>query len=359
MSNVHCTVPPAGLAVLTVPQPWAGIYRHVAILRACALIWIRFRARMNVAVEQREWVYERDVLTVDGRTLRVLERGQPDGHAVLVHNGTPNSRLMFDHDVARARDMEIRLISYDRPGYGGSSHQPGRAVADCAEDVRAIAAALGLERLAVWGISGGGPHALACAALLGDLVPAVAVLASIAPWDAPGLDYFQGMGQLNVDEILLAVRDPAAARQRKETLRQEMLATEAEGLRDFLRTLLAPVDAEVLTGELAQYFVDSARSGLAPGSEGWSEDTSAMLAPWGFALGSIRTPVMLLHGRQDRFVPFAHGEWLAAHIPGVTAGLTDDDGHLTLLERHLDEVHAWLLEHLTTGAVSPATADPA
>jgi pimeloyl-ACP methyl ester carboxylesterase len=212
----------------------------------------------------------------------------------------------------------------------------------------------------VWGISGGGPHALACAALLGDLVAAVGVLASIAPWGAPGLDYFKGMGELNVEEMLLAVRDPAAAaRQRRETLRQEMLATEADGLRAFLSTLLAPADAEVLTGELAQYFVDSARSGLASGSEGWWEDTVAMLAPWGFELESIRTPVMLLHGRQDRFVPFAHGEWLATHIPGVRADLTDDDGHLTLLEHHLDEVHAWLLEHLARGAASPATAGPA
>ena len=188
---------------------------------------------MNLVVEQQEWTNERDVLTADDRTLLVLERGHRDGHPVLVHNGTPNSRLMFDRDVARARDMEIRLISYDRPGYGGSSQQPGRTVGDCAEDVRAIAAALGIERLAVWGISGGGPHALACAALLGDLVVAVGVLASIAPWDAQGLDYFKGMGQLNVDEILLSVRDPAAARQTRETLRQEMLATEADGLQDF------------------------------------------------------------------------------------------------------------------------------
>lgn len=305
---------------------------------------------MNLVVEQQEWTNERDVLTADDRTLLVLERGHRDGHPVLVHNGTPNSRLMFDRDVGRARDMEIRLISYDRPGYGGSSGQPGRTVGDCAEDVRAIAAALGIERLAVWGISGGGPHALACAALLGDLVVAVGVLASIAPWDAQGLDYFKGMGQLNVDEILLSVRDPAAARQKRETLRREMLATDADGLQDFLSTLLSPADAEVLTGELAQYLVDAARSGLASGSEGWWEDTVAMLTPWGFELGSIRTPVMLLHGRQDRFVPFAHGEWLAAHIPEVRARLTDDDGHLTLLEHHLDEVHAWLLEHLATSA---------
>ncbi len=196
-----------------------------------------------------DWVNEHQVLTRDGRTLLVLERGDPDGQPVLVHNGTPNSRLMFDRDVARARARGVRLISYDRPGHGGSSPHPGRTVADCAGDVRTIAAAMEIERVGVWGISGGGPHALACAALLPDLVPAVAVLASIAPWGAAGLDYFDGMGEFNVQEILLAVNDPARALERRETLRQEMLATEPEGLRAYLSTLLAPVDAEVLTGE--------------------------------------------------------------------------------------------------------------
>lgn len=226
-------------------------------------------------------------------------------------------------------------------------------MADCAWDVRAIAAAMEIERLAVWGISGGGPHVLACAALLPDLVAAVAALASIAPWGSPEFDYLNGMGQFNVDETLLAVRDPVRARERREALRREVLATEPEGLRAYLSTLLAPVDAEALTGELAQYFVESARVGLEPGFEGWWEDSAAMVAPWGFELGLIRTPVLLLHGRQDRFVPFAHGERLAAQIPGVTTILTDDDGHLTLLERHLDEVHAWLLERLTATATPP------
>jgi pimeloyl-ACP methyl ester carboxylesterase len=263
-----------------------------------------------------------------------------------VHNGTPNSRLMFERDVARAERQGIRLISYDRPGYGGSTPQPGRTVADCAEDVRAIAAALRIERVAVWGISGGGPHAIACAALLADLVPAVAVLAASAPWGAPGLDYFAGMGELNVEDMRLLLSDPAAARAKCEQDRLEMLELTPDRLSDYLRTLLAPVDAKVLTGELAQYLIDAGRSGLAPGSEGWWEDDVALLAPWGFELESIRTPVLLLHGRQDRFVPIAHGEWLANHLPGVQAELTDEDGHLTLTDRHLDDVHAWLLERL-------------
>jgi pimeloyl-ACP methyl ester carboxylesterase len=121
---------------------------------------------------------EHDLVVRDGRALKVLEDGDRLGRPVLVHNGMPNSRLLFAGDVESARKYGIRLISYDRPGYGGSTRQPGRTVADCAEDVRAIAAALGLDRLAVWGVSGGGPHAIACAALLPDLVACVGVLAS-------------------------------------------------------------------------------------------------------------------------------------------------------------------------------------
>jgi pimeloyl-ACP methyl ester carboxylesterase len=253
---------------------------------------------------------------------------------------------MYEPDVRLATRQGIRLISYDRPGYGGSTPQPGRTVADCARDVRAIASGLGIERLAVWGISGGGPHALACAALLPDLVPAVGVLASVAPWGAAGLDYFAGMGELNVEDTRLFLEDRAAARAKCERERLEFLETSPEQLQEALKTLLSPVDAAVLTGELAQYLVACTRSGLAPSAEGWWEDTVAFMEPWGFDLGLIRTPVLLYHGRQDRFVPFGHGAWLAGQIPGVQAELTDDDGHMTLNHRHLERVHAWLLERL-------------
>lgn len=290
---------------------------------------------------------EHDVIASDGRTLRVLEDGDRSGRPVLVHNGTPNSRLLFGPDVELATRQGIRLISYDRPGYGGSTDLPGRTVADCAQDVRAIAGALGIDQLAVWGISGGGPHALACAALLSDLVPAVASLASIAPWGAPGLDYFAGMGAKNVEDIQLSVEDPAAGRAKCEQDRVKTLALSAEELHGHLRTLLSPPDAAVLTGELGVYLVAARRSGLAPGSDGWWADSRAFLtSPWGFTFESIRTPVLLRHGREDRFVPFGHGEWLADHIPGVEAVLTDDDGHLTLTANHLAATHEWLLAHL-------------
>jgi len=290
---------------------------------------------------------EHAVTTPDGRALQVLEDGDPAGRPILAHNGTPNSRLLFADHVTLAERQGIRLLSYDRPGYGGSTAQSGRTVAACAEDVRSIAAALGIDRLGVWGISGGGPHAIACAALLPDLVPAVAVLASVAPWDADGLDYFSGMGELNVEDTKLMLEDRPAARAKCQSDRLEMLSLTADALLEYLKTLLSPVDAAVLTGDLAHYLIASMRDGLAPGSDGWWDDGVAMIEPWGFDLAAITTPVLLRHGRQDRFVPFAHGQWLAGAIPGVQAELTDEDGHLTLLDRRLEDIHNWLLERLS------------
>jgi pimeloyl-ACP methyl ester carboxylesterase len=285
------------------------------------------------------------VHTLDGRMLAVEDCADPAGRPVLVHMGTPNSRHLYGPNVRDAAERGLRLICYDRPGYGGSSPQPGRTVADCAGDVRAICAELGIDRLAMWGISGGGPHVLACAALLPDLVTAAASLASLAPYGAEGLDYFAGMGQDNVDETRLFLTDEAASRAKTDKDREELLATSPADAAKGIESLLTPTDAAVLHGELAEYLVSSAQDGLAPGSQGWWDD-NCMIRPWGFDLADIAVPVLLLHGRQDMFVPFGHGEWLAAHIPNVEAWLLDDDGHLTLLQNRVPEVHAWLSEHL-------------
>ncbi|HEX4091404.1 MAG TPA: alpha/beta hydrolase [Trebonia sp.] len=294
---------------------------------------------------------QRTVQTTGGRVLAVEEGGDPAGRPVLVHGGTPGSRLLYGPHALDAAERGLRLIGYDRPGYGGSSPQPGRTVADCADDVRAICADLGIDRLAMWGASGGGPHVLACAALLPDLVAAAASLASLAPFNAEGLDYFDGMGPENVDDTLLFFSDEAAAREKADRDRAEILAESADGAddddadADAFETMLAPVDAEAIASGLGDFFSTSMRDGLAPGSEGWWED-NCLLKPWGFSLSDITVPVLLLHGRQDMFVPFGHGEWLAAHIPGVEARLLDDEGHLSLLQHRVPEVQGWLAERL-------------
>jgi pimeloyl-ACP methyl ester carboxylesterase len=289
-----------------------------------------------------------ETLTVtasDGRTLMVEVGGDAAGQPILAHNGTPNSRHLYGPWLEDAEQNGIRLISYDRPGYGGSTPQPGRTVADCADDVRAIASALGVERVGVWGISGGGPHALACAALLPDLVAAASAVCSVAPYGVGGLDYLAGMGEDNAEEIELYLRDPAASRVKARQDRLDVLSRTAAQLHEGLATLLSPVDAAALTEDLAAYLTHCSHEGLATTDEGWWEDGVAHLEPWGFDLDAISIPTQVWHGSHDRFVPFQHGEWLAARVPGAEAHLSDTDGHLTLFGR-IPEVHRWLSGHL-------------
>jgi pimeloyl-ACP methyl ester carboxylesterase len=284
---------------------------------------------------------ERTVRTPDGRTLAVEDDGDPAGRPVLFHSGMPNSRHLHGPHVADAAEKGLRLIGYDRPGYGGSTPHPGRAIADCAGDVRAICAALEIDRLAMWGFSGGGAHVLACAALLPDLVTAVASLASFAPYGAEGLDWFAGMDQENADGFRLMLTDPDAARAQTDEEREWFLAASATDLAQAFA--LTPVDTE---SEMPAYLAYAIHEGLAPGSQGYWDDSSAHMSPWGFELANISTPVLLLQGGQDKFVPLGHGQWLAAHIPGVEARWLDHDGHLTLVTHRVGDVHSWLSERL-------------
>ena len=289
---------------------------------------------------------ERTVQTPDGRTLAVQDVGDPDGKPVIVHMGSPNSRQMYPPHIADAQRRGLRLIGYDRPGYGGSTPKPGRTVADCAVDVTAICDTLGFDRVASWGISGGGPPVLACAALLPDRVAAVASLASVAPYGAPGLDWLADMGQDNVDDFKLLVSDEPAARAKMTEDWKGFLAATPEELAEGMASLLTPTDAKVAAGPVGEFMSTSFKDGMRESDEGWWEDGVSAMLPWGFELSQISVPVLLLHGRQDRFVPFGHGEWLAAHIPGVEARLTEEDGHLTLFEHRVPEVHAWLAQHI-------------
>lgn len=293
----------------------------------------------------------RSVTTSDGRTLTVREGGDPEGFPILAIAGTPGSSMLYEPHSRDAAERGIRLFSYDRPGYGGSTRQKGRSVADCAQDIAAVCDALGVERFCVWGISGGGPHALAAGALLPERVIAVAVLASTAPYDAEGLDFFEGMGELNVEEFGKIFEGEEAHRASMEKERQDLLTATPGQLLELWQTLLGPSDREVATGELAAFLLDHMRAGIGPSGDGWIDDAVAFVTPWGFDLASIRVPVQLWQGEQDSFVPYGHGVWLAEHIPGVDARLTAEDGHLTLAERRVPEVHGWLLAQ---AAAAPA-----
>jgi pimeloyl-ACP methyl ester carboxylesterase len=258
----------------------------------------------------------------------------------MVHVGTPGGRrLVGPRTLADAERRGLRLISYDRPGYGGSTPQPGRCMADCAGDVRVICEALGIGRLAMWGSSGGGPHVLACAALLPDLVPAAASLASPAPYDAEGLDWLAGFSQAAVDEVRLTLTDQAEARAQFQQERDKLLGVPPAQAALDLQEHAHGADLALFTDEMV-----SIQQALAPGIEGSWDDCVAQLTPWGFDVAQISVPVLLLHGGQDRAVPFGHGQWLASHIPGAEAWFFDDEGH-SLRERHIEDIHAWLVDH--------------
>jgi pimeloyl-ACP methyl ester carboxylesterase len=287
------------------------------------------------------------VRTPDGRTLEVVEAGAPDGPVVVAHHGTPGSGRLYRAEVESAQERGLRLISYSRPGYAGSAPHRDRDVASAAADVAAILDALGVERFATYGTSGGGPHALACAALLGDRCAAAATLAGVGPADAPDLDFMAGMGEGNVEEF-------GAARQGREALAEFCRADAAgifeatpEQLADAFRPHLSDVDAEVLTGEFAEHLLQSIVDGLRPGVEGWVDDDFAFLSPWGFDVGAIEVPVLVWQGEQDLMVPAPHAAWLREHVGGAEGETLPGEGHLTVFVNRVGDVHAWLESHLT------------
>jgi pimeloyl-ACP methyl ester carboxylesterase len=287
-----------------------------------------------------------EVATPDGRTLAVLEAGAPDGPLVVAHHGTPGAGLLFRTELESAKRLGLRLIAYDRPGYGGSTPHPGRTVADAAGDVAAILDALGAERFATYGTSGGGPHALACAAGLVDRCAAAATIAGVGEYDAPDLDFLDGMGEGNQEEFgfALAGREPLAAFLETETA--GLKAATAEQLAEAMGPHLSDVDAAALTGELAEFLFGGFMRGLGPGVDGWLDDDLAFVAPWGFDPAAIRVPVLVWQGREDLMVPAAHGRWLRERIPGADGGELAGEGHLTLFANRVGDVHAWLAERL-------------
>lgn len=288
---------------------------------------------------------QRTVRAAGNRLLVVEDRGDPAGRPVLVHHGSPSSRLITGYGPHERDALErgLRLISYDRPGYGNSTPQPGRSVADTAADVRAICAELGIRRLATWGHSGGGPHALACAALLPELVSAAAVLGSPTPApDDPA--YFAGMDPSSVEDIRLFLTDKAAARRKLDQDRDKIVSVPLAAAARAIKSTLPPPEAALPVGvDFYEFFLSCTQDGLAPGNQGWWDD-HCMLEPWGFDPATIAVPVLLVYGGRDVSVPAGHGRLLARQLPRVEDRLLPDAGHLTLLD-HVPPTHAWLAEH--------------
>jgi pimeloyl-ACP methyl ester carboxylesterase len=273
---------------------------------------------------------EHRLTTPDGRTLAVAEWGDPNGRPVITFHGTPGSRIGYwtlEPEIwAR---FGLRRLSFDRPGYGESTRLPGRSVADVVPDVVTIADAFGLRRFAISGGSGGGPHVLACAALLPGRVERALAQVSAAPFDAEDLDFMAGMNDGNIREFSAAVEGEAALRTMVEPERLTMIERLGSGRSDFLGDDYVMPEADRV--EMAKHQRASAAhllTGIAPGVDGWVDDDLAFVKPWGFDVASCRVPVVLSYGRQDQLVPGAHGDWLAAHVPDAVAWVDDGTGHM-------------------------------
>ena len=281
---------------------------------------------------------ERRTITVpDGRTVDVLLAGPAEGLPLVLHNGTPAGLVAWPGTVEAARVRGLRTVTIARPGYVRSTPRPGRVVADVAGDVAAVLDALGCEAFVTVGSSGGGPHALACSALLRGRCLAAATLAGVAPYPAEGLDWQAGMGPENVEEFGAAVSGEPALTALLSAWAPSLGTVQGAQVAAELGGVVSAADKAALTGALADHLAASLRSAVSAGIAGWRDDDLAFVTGWGFDLADAGK-VAIWQGDQDRMVPLAHGEWLARHIPGAGARLRSGDGHLTLQVNRIGEV---------------------
>lgn len=261
---------------------------------------------------------ETDIELGDGHTLHVYDTGaRGDARlAVFWHHGTPNIGQPPKPLFPIADRLGIRWVSYDRPGYGGSTRQPGRDLASAATFTRRVADELGIDRFAVVGHSGGGAHALACAGLLPDRVLGAVSMSSMAPYGAEGLDWFAGMRSPG------ALQSAVAGRQARQKYAELDIEWDPEEF--------TPKDHAIFEGEWS-WVLDVVRPAVAGGPGGQVDDDVAYTLPWRYNLARVTAPVLLLHGEQDRVIPSAHGEWLARHLPTAELRLRPAEGHVSVL----------------------------
>ena len=288
-------------------------------------------------------VVPRSVATDEGRVLTFDVSGDPDGCPVFLLHGTPGSRRGPKPRGIVLYRLGVRLICYDRPGYGGSGRHEHRSVRDAADDVQLIAGELGLDRFAVVGRSGGGPHALAVAAELSDRVSSTAVLVSLAPADAAGLDWYHGMNGSNIREYGDADKDAKA-------LLESLTAATDEAQRD-PRRFIALIQADLsapdkrVVGDvtLRRLLLATYREALSQGPDGWIDDVLALRKPWGIDFARITSNVLLWHGADDRFSPADHTLWLGEQMPRAHVTIEPGIGHFGAVEV-LPEVLSWVTQ---------------
>jgi len=283
-------------------------------------------------------VEERSITLRDGRVLAVAVSGPAGGVPLLYHHGTPGCLLQPAASQEECARRGLRFVTYSRAGAQGSTRNPGRAVADVASDMEDVLDDLGAERCLVAGKSGGGPHALATAALLPDRVAAVISIAGCRPY---GDGFLDGMGADNIEEFELALKGEEALRPFVMKHREALKDADGVALVRDLANLLPEIDRAVLTSEVGADTVAAMVGGVQV-PDGWIDDDLAFTRYWGFDVDDVAVPAYVWQGSEDKMVPFHHGQWLAAHIPGAVAHLEEGEGHFSVavgaLGRMLDEV---------------------
>ena len=260
----------------------------------------------------------------------VLTAGPEDGLPLVIHEGTPVGLVLNAKLAGAAAERELRAVLTARPGYERSTPRPGRTVADVATDVAAVLDQLGAGEFVSIGFSGGGPHSLACAALLPKRCLAAASVAGVAPYGVEGLDFLAGMGPENVEEFGCAARGSAALTPFLEKEAAAYRNVTGDQVAATLGGLVSGADTAVITGDYADKLAASLRGALREGIAGWHDDDLAFIADWGFSLDSLAGRAAIWQGDQDNMVPFAHGQWLAAHVPDARVHLKSGAGHLTM-----------------------------
>jgi pimeloyl-ACP methyl ester carboxylesterase len=273
----------------------------------------------------------------DGRQLDIQDAGG-DGELLLFHHGTPGSVIPIPQMVEAAGRAGLRMVTYSRAGYGASSRHPGRSVSDVVTDMEQVLDHLEVDRCVTAGWSGGGPHALAMAALLPARTAGALAVASVAPFEAEGLDFLGGMGHDNVAEFSRSIEGEAALLTFLEAQLPALREADGPELVELFDTLLPDVDRAMLTDEFGEAIAANMREAVRPGAHGWLDDDLAFVRPWGFDVAAIAVPTLLWQGTEDRMVPYAHGVWLADHVSGVTAHLLKGEGHLSVGVGALDEM---------------------
>jgi pimeloyl-ACP methyl ester carboxylesterase len=280
------------------------------------------------------------VMRVDlpaGRRLDVQVSGPENGVPLVYHHGAPGAAVLYPSMVHAAARHGLRTVVYARPGYGHSSPRPGRVIADAVSDTVAVLDALGVGDFVTVGWSGGGPHALACATLLPGRCTSAATIGGVAPVTAQGLDWTAGMGADNIEEFGAAMSGEPALTPYLGAQAKILGTVTGPEVAEALGDLVSEVDRRQLTGDFAEYLAESFRVAVVDGIAGWRDDDLAFVRDWGFRLDG-GCPVAIWQGDQDRMVPYAHGQWLAAHVPGARAQLLPGHGHLSLLGDVFDDI---------------------